>query len=112
MSADRMLVVLTSPAPPELFSGALPEGTRVVRAGYEELLALAPEADVIIGDWSHVINVDRAVIERTTRCRLIQQPSAGYNNIDLRAAAEKGVPVANAGPANANAVAEHTIMLI
>jgi phosphoglycerate dehydrogenase-like enzyme len=110
MPADEMLVVLTSPAPPELFSGALPDGARVVRAGYHELLALAPEADVIIGDWTHVINVDRAVIERATRCRLIQQPTAGYENVDLEAADERGIPVANAGPANANAVAEHAVM--
>jgi D-3-phosphoglycerate dehydrogenase / 2-oxoglutarate reductase len=110
MPADGMLVLLTSPAPPELFSGALPEGSRVVRAGYDELLALAPQADVIIGDWTHVIPVDRAVIERTTRCRLIQQPTAGYENVDLEAADDKGIPVANAGPANANAVAEHAVM--
>jgi phosphoglycerate dehydrogenase-like enzyme len=110
MPDDGMLVVSTSPAPPELFSGALPEGTRVVRADYEELLALASEADVIIGDWSHHIHVDREVIERTTRCRLVQQPSAGYENIDVEAAAQKGILVANAGPANANAVAEHAIM--
>src|ERR1700694_1720260 len=110
MAIDGTLVVSTSPAPPELFSGALPTGTRVLRADQEELLALAPEAEVIIGDWSHRIQVDREVIERTTRCRLVQQPSAGYENIDVDAAEEKGIPVANAGPANANAVAEHAIM--
>jgi D-3-phosphoglycerate dehydrogenase len=110
MSADAMLVILTSPAPPELFSGALPEGSRVVRAGYDEMLALAPEAEVIIGDWTHAIPVDRAVIEGTTRCRLIQQPTAGYENVDLDAADQKGIPVANAGPANAVAVAEHAVM--
>ncbi|HXO67156.1 MAG TPA: 2-hydroxyacid dehydrogenase [Candidatus Dormibacteraeota bacterium] len=110
MHDEGMLVVSTSPAPPELFAGSLPPGTRVVRADHEELLALAPDADVIIGDWSHQIHVDRDVIERTTRCRLVQQPSAGYENIDVDAAREKGIPVANAGPANANAVAEHAIM--
>src|ERR1700730_14627721 len=110
MTDEGMLVVSTSPAPPELFAGSLPPGTRVVRADHEELLALAPDADVIIGDWSHQIHVDRDVIERTTRCRLVQQPSAGYENIDVDAAREKGIPVANAGPANANAVAEHAIM--
>jgi phosphoglycerate dehydrogenase-like enzyme len=107
-----MLVVSTSPAPPELFSGALPEGARVVRATYEELLELAPEVDIIIGDWTHTIHIDRAVIERAVRCRLIQQPTAGYENVDIEAADENGIPVANAGPANANAVAEHAVMLI
>jgi phosphoglycerate dehydrogenase-like enzyme len=109
---DEILVVSTSPAPPELFAGALPEGTRVVKATYDELLELAPQVDIIIGDWSHSIRVDRGVIERAARCRLIQQPTAGYENIDVVAAEEHGIPVANAGPANANAVAEHAVMLI
>src|SRR4030081_968939 len=112
MAADEILVVSTSPAPPELFAGALPEGSRVVKATYEELREMAPEVDIIIGDWSHAIHVDRAVIERAARCRLIQQPTAGYENIDVAAAEERGIPVANAGPANANAVAEHAVMLI
>jgi D-3-phosphoglycerate dehydrogenase len=112
MPAEEIVVVSTSPAPPELFSGALPEGTRVVKASYDELLELAPEVDIIIGDWSHSIHVDRAVIERAGRCRLIQQPTAGYENIDVAAADEHGIPVANAGPANANAVAEHAVMLV
>jgi D-3-phosphoglycerate dehydrogenase len=110
--AGEILVVSTSPAPPELFSGALPEGARVVKASYDELLELAPEADIIIGDWTHSIGVDRAVIERAGRCRLIQQPTAGYENVDLAAADEYGIPVANAGPANAGAVAEHVVLLI
>src|ERR1700694_2716772 len=104
MHDEGMLVVSTSPAPPELFAGSLPPGTRVGRADHEELLALAPDADVIIGDWSHQIHVDREVIERTTRCRLVQQPSAGDENIDVEAGRGEGVP-----GANATAVAEHAI---
>src|ERR1700694_3750830 len=102
MDAEAMLVVSTSPAPPELFSGSLPGGTPAVRADHQGLLALADEADVIIGDWSHRIPVDREVIERTTRCLLVQQPSAGYENIDVDAAEEKGIPGANPGTANPN----------
>ena len=108
--SDELLVVLTSPAPPELFAGSLPDGTKVIRAGYQELLEMAPAADIIIGDWSHTIHVDAAVFERAGRCRLVQQPSAGYENIDVAAADAAGVAVANAGPANAGAVAEHAVM--
>lgn len=103
-------MVSTAPAPPELFAGALPRGTEVVRADYQELLALAPRADVVIGDWWHGIRVDAAVIQRLGRCRLIQQPSAGYENIDVGAATAAGIPVANAGPANSGPVAEHAVM--
>ena len=109
MSDAPALVVSTSPVPPEFFEGSLP-GSRVVAAGQDELLRLAPEAAVIIGDWSHRVKVNAAVVERATACRLIQQPTAGYDNIDVDAAARAGIPVANAGPANAPAVAEFAVM--
>jgi D-3-phosphoglycerate dehydrogenase len=112
VATQPLLLVSTSPAPPELFSAGLPEGSQVIKATYQELLQRAPEADIIVGDWSHKIHIDAAVIERAGRCRLIQQPSAGYENIDVAAADARGIPVANAGPANANAVAEHAVMSI
>jgi D-3-phosphoglycerate dehydrogenase len=108
--ADAQLVVSTAPVPAEFFQDSLPEGTRVVRAGAEDLAGLVPDADVIIGDWSHRIRLTADVIDRAARCRLIQQPSAGYENIDIAAADRAGIAVANAGPANAAAVAEHAIM--
>jgi D-3-phosphoglycerate dehydrogenase len=107
---DEALVVSTAPVPPELFAGALPAGTRVIRVDADEVVAAVPEAVVIIGDWEHRVRITREVAEAAVRCRLIQQPSAGYENIDIAAAAEAGIPVANAGPANAGAVAEHAIM--
>jgi phosphoglycerate dehydrogenase-like enzyme len=41
---------------------------------------------------------------------LIQQPSIGYQHIDLEATRKAGIPVANVGAANAIGVAEHTLM--
>jgi phosphoglycerate dehydrogenase-like enzyme len=46
-----------------------------------------------------------------TRVKLIQQPSTGYDHIDIKACAKKGIPVANIGGANAISVAEHTVAL-
>jgi phosphoglycerate dehydrogenase-like enzyme len=103
-------VVSTAPVPAEVIASVLPPGTRVEAADYDGLLALAPRADVVIGDWWHKVRVDGAVIARLKRCRLIQQPSAGFENIDAEAAAAAGIPVANAGPANAAPVAEHAVM--
>ncbi|HEV1998134.1 MAG TPA: NAD(P)-dependent oxidoreductase [Candidatus Dormibacteraeota bacterium] len=93
-----------------MIASLLPEGTDVVSADYAKLLELAARADVVIGDWWHNVHVDTAVIARLERCRLVQQPSAGYENIDAEAAAAAGIPVANAGPANAGPVAEHAVM--
>jgi phosphoglycerate dehydrogenase-like enzyme len=108
--ADEQLVVSTAPIEPEVIQSALPDGARVIRSDAEGLVAAVPEAVVIVGDWSHKIHVGGDVIAAATRCRLIQQPSAGYENIDVVAAAMAGIPVANAGPANAAAVAEFAVM--
>jgi glyoxylate reductase/D-3-phosphoglycerate dehydrogenase len=46
------------------------------------------------------------------KLKLIQLISAGYDRLDVEAARQAKVPVANNGGANSVAVAEHTIMLI
>jgi len=46
------------------------------------------------------------------KLKLIQLISAGYDRLDIEAARQARVPVANNGGANSVAVAEHTIMLI
>jgi phosphoglycerate dehydrogenase-like enzyme len=108
--SDEPFIVSTAPAPAEVFAGLLP-GTRVVKAEHDELFELAPDIDILIGDWTHKIHIEAGVIGRMRRCRLIQQPTAGFENIDIDAADDAGIPVANAGPANSGAVAEHAIML-
>jgi D-3-phosphoglycerate dehydrogenase len=47
-----------------------------------------------------------------SRCRLVQQPSVGFDVIDHRAAAELGIPVANAAGYNRDSVADWTVMAI
>lgn len=69
-------------------------------------------ADVIIGDFSFRLPIDGAVAEAARGCLLIQQPSIGYQHIDLKATREAGIPVANAGAANVIGVAEHTVMFM
>jgi phosphoglycerate dehydrogenase-like enzyme len=68
------------------------------------------DADIVIGDYTFAVPISRTVIERMQRCRLIQQPSVGYQQIDVDAAAEVGIPVANAAGGNDAAVAEYTVM--
>ncbi|HYB44120.1 MAG TPA: 2-hydroxyacid dehydrogenase [Candidatus Methylomirabilis sp.] len=46
------------------------------------------------------------------RLKLIQLVSAGYDRLDVEAARQANVPVANNGGANSVAVAEHTLMLM
>lgn len=57
-------------------------------------------------------NMTKRILESAENVGFIQAFGVGYDNIDIDAATELGIPVANNPGWNANAVAEHTIMLI
>jgi len=90
----RSIEVLTAPDPP----------------APDALLARAPDADLVISDNRHRHRLERPVLERMVRCRLIQVPAVGFDAIDHRAAAEIGIPVANCAGYNRDAVADWVIM--
>ena len=69
------------------------------------------DTDIVIGDYTFKIPITAEMCDAMTKVKLIQQPSTGYDHIDIRACAKKGIPVANIGGANATSVAEHTIAL-
>lgn len=77
----------------------------------EAAMRAVADADVVLGDFRFEVPISRGVVEAMERCRLIQQPSVGYQQIDVDAAAERGIPVANAAGGNDVAVAEHTVMV-
>ena len=56
--------------------------------------------------------MDRAFLEATKGLRLVHFMSVGYDNIDLAAATEMGISVANNAGFNAVGVAEHAIMMV
>ena len=76
----------------------------------EALLALAPDVDLVISDNRHRHRLDRPVLERLVRCRLIQVPAVGFDAVDHRVAAEIGIPVSNAAGYNRDAVADWVVM--
>lgn len=67
-------------------------------------------AHFIIGDFTFQRPITRAVAEAARQVKLIQQPSVGYQHIDIAACKEFGIKVANTAGANTVGVAEHTIM--
>lgn len=83
-------------------------------AGYEvELLVKYQDhADLVstVGDADAMIirsdKVDREVIEAGKNLKIVVRAGAGYDNVDLAAATEKGVVVMNTPGQNSNAVAE------
>src|SRR5258708_17653580 len=74
------------------------------------VVAACTGADLVIGDQRHKRRVDRTVLEHMRGCRLVQMPAVGFDTIDHRAAAELGIPVANAAGYNKESVADWTVM--
>ena len=120
MAKSRILVL--SPLPEAVIealfaaqagdSGLEVEAVTYKGTGRDELLDAVKGMDVIIGDYTNNIAMDADVMRAAKGCLLIQQPSTGYQHLDVEEAARQGIPVANVAGANAVAVAEHTIMVI
>jgi glyoxylate reductase len=112
----RWKVVSTSPLPLDAVRRFVPKDAEadivIVDPRTEDAAVEAVRgADIVIGDYVFQIPITRRVVEAMDACSLIQQPSTGYQQIDVEAAAERGIPVANVQGANDSAVAEHTVMV-
>ena len=74
----------------------------------EEDLREVDDADFLVVGLEPVSEV---LFARAKKLKLVQRLGVGYDNIDLEAAAQYGVPVCYMPEFNAATVAEHTIML-
>lgn len=72
----------------------------------EEVVERCREADIVI---SNKVVLSAAAIAALPRLKLICVAATGVNNIDLQAAAERGIPVRNAVGYSTHAVAETTL---
>jgi len=75
----------------------------------EEVKENFSKADVVLGDYTFKQKITMDTIATSKHLKLIQQPSVGYQHIDVEACTAKGIKVANTAGANAVSVAEHTI---
>ncbi|MQY05720.1 NAD(P)-dependent oxidoreductase [Actinomadura macrotermitis] len=75
----------------------------------ERFASLLPDAEVV---WHVLRPLTAADLDRAPRLRLIQKLGTGVNTIDLDAAAERGIAVANMPGTNAQAVAETALLLM
>jgi glyoxylate reductase len=76
----------------------------------EELGKAFAKADVVLGTWTFK-RIGKDLIDRAGPLKLIQQPSIGYDNVDLKACSERRIRVANVPTGNVVTVAEHTIAM-
>jgi glycerate dehydrogenase len=75
----------------------------------QQISGRVQEADIII---TNKVVVDRAVIERAKRLKLICVSATGTNNIDKAAAQERGIPVKNAVDYSTKSVAQGTFAVL
>ena len=86
----------------------------VVRAGKgrseEEICELVSDADILMSDPFHHLDVTEKIIEAGKNLKLIQCHTVGYDDVDIVAARERSIPVANSAGITAKPMAEYTIM--
>lgn len=73
-----------------------------------ELLSLLPACDAVVTGGA----MDRALLSACPRVRLIVCYGAGYDSVDLKAATELGIPVANIPDSVTEATAQLTLALM
>jgi len=76
----------------------------------DELLAVAGEYDVFI--IRSRTKIDRAVLDKATRLRLVARPGTGLDNVDVEYAKSKGITVVNSPESLVEGVSEHVVLLM
>jgi phosphoglycerate dehydrogenase-like enzyme len=108
-------VLLTDPIPGPLaqrLQALLPAGVdfdMVPTLEDADFASHAADADVLL---VLLRRIDASTLALAPRVRFVQRAGVGYDNIDIPALAAAGVPVAYTPNANAEGVAEHTILLM
>jgi D-3-phosphoglycerate dehydrogenase / 2-oxoglutarate reductase len=74
----------------------------------EEVAAQAGDADVLLNQY---VPVTAEVLDALPRCRLVVRYGVGVDNVDVEAAAARGVWVANVPDYGRDEVADHTLAL-
>mgnify|MGYP001615750870 CR=1 FL=1 len=89
-----------------------PLGAQVVFANCKteaDFIAACRDADAVI---HHKGPVSRKVIEEMQKCRFIGGYGAGFDTVDVKAATERGIPVANTPGYCKEEVSDHALALI
>jgi D-3-phosphoglycerate dehydrogenase / 2-oxoglutarate reductase len=95
-------------------------GVELLRESFDVELGLDWDAEELaarIGEFDGILirsatRLDRDLIERATGLRVIGRAGTGVDNVDIEAATERGIVVANAPEANSVAAAEHTLAVM
>lgn len=110
--AKMHTVFLTEPIHPDAEALLADAGLRISR-GWQMPEAERARAMAGAAAWlTRVAPLPAGLIERAPGLQVISKHGVGVDNIDLAAAAARGVVVANTPGANAQPVAEHSMMML
>ncbi|HBM54073.1 MAG TPA: C-terminal binding protein, partial [Deltaproteobacteria bacterium] len=98
--------------------GGIPE--REVAANHLDLDLFRWEEEVPAEEFSeyfgllvwHIATIDANYMDQLKSCRIIVRCGVGFDNVDLKAAAERGIAVCNTPDYGTSEVADHTIGMI
>jgi phosphoglycerate dehydrogenase-like enzyme len=108
-------VLISSPFPEAMVQffrqlvGEAAEVDFVTTPGDAEFAQKAASVAVLVNGFRRV---DAALLELAPKVKFIQQIGVGYNNLDLKALSARNILAANTPGVNAEAVAEHAILLM
>jgi glyoxylate reductase len=93
---------------------------RLEAAGHEVQLITGSESESLettLSDAEALIclltdNIDNAILAQATRLRIVANAAVGYENVDVRAAAKRGIVVTNTPDVLTEATADHTFALL
>ena len=83
--------------------------TFTYRGDKEALIGACRDADAILTDY---VPFDDSVVQHLQRCRIISVAATGWDCVDVRAAAGRGIGVSCVGEYCTQEVADHTVALL
>ncbi len=78
-------------------------------APFEDVAAATRDADIVV---VNMVPITRPLVATWTRCRTVIRHGVGYDNVDLKALDDAGIPLCYIPDYCVEEVAEHAIMLI
>jgi len=96
-----------------------PSGMDKLREKYDVIVTEDEEKETILANIegvhaiiSRLSIIDKEIIDKGDKLQVIAKHGAGTNNIDVKYATEKGIPVVTTGNVNSITVAEHVMLVI
>ena len=109
MTSLIMIDGAVHPAATALLDGRTDVTARRLDKARDDVRAALAEADGIL---VRALKLDAALIEAAPRLKAVARHGVGYDDVDVAALTQRGIPLMIVGDANAKPVAEHTMAMM